>query len=438
MLLSISYSRLETALDSPWGWADLAIVVLCVGIAWIIDNRLRARSLAGDSRMARLHAGVARIVFALTALAFLLLARAAFRHFGGIPLFIDVAIPLLLALAAIRMAVYAMRRLFADSAWLATSERAIGFSIWGLVILYFVGLLPEFTRELDAITLPLGKASPSLLTIGKGIAAVAATLIVTVWLSGMIEQRLLGATSLDINTKTVLAKFVRAALLTLGVLFALEAIGFDLTLLSVFGGALGVGIGLGLQKLAANYIAGFTILIDKSIRLGDLITVDNRFGVVSRVTSRYVVVRSQDGIEAIVPNEILVTTSVLHHPHPSQEFRLVIPIQVGYDTDIGLALRLMEEAALAEPSTLKESKVPVAQVALFTDVAIQLELIFWARDPDQGQGVAKSAVSRRLLAAFRENGIAVAPLRRELALLRDGAVPPGTPKGLKTPGNAPT
>ncbi len=234
----------------------------------------------------------------------------------------------------------------------------------------------------------------------------------TLWLSGMIEQRLLAATSLDINTKTVLAKFVRAALLTVGVLFALEAIGFDLTLLSVFGGALGVGIGLGLQKLAANYIAGFTILIDKSIRLGDLITVDNRFGVVSRVTSRYVVVRSVDGTEAIVPNEILVTTSVLHHPHPSQEFRLVIPIQVAYDTDVALALRLMEEAARAEPSALKDAKAPVAQLTLFAEMGIQLELIFWVREPELGQGVAKSAVGRRVLEAFRANGIALAPPRR--------------------------
>jgi small-conductance mechanosensitive channel len=420
VLLPISFSRFETALNSPWGWADLVIVALCVGVAWMIDNRLHARSRAGDPRMARLHGGVARIVFALTALAFLLLARAAFRHFGGTPLFIDLAIPLLIALAAIRMVVYAMRRLFADSAWLATSERAIGFSIWGLVILYFVGVLPEITHELDDITLPLGKSSPSLLTIGKGIGAVVITLIVTLWLSGMIEQRLLGATSLDINTKTVLAKFVRAALLTVGVLFALEAIGFDLTLLSVFGGALGVGIGLGLQKLAANYIAGFTILIDKSIRLGDLITVDNRFGVVSRVTSRYVVVRSTDGTEAIVPNEILVTTSVLHHPHPSQEFRLVIPIQVAYDTDVSLALRLMEEAARAEPSALKDAKAPVAQVTLFAEMGIQLELIFWVREPELGQGVAKSAVARRVLDAFRANGVALAPPRRDVASPRDG------------------
>ncbi len=298
--------------------------------------------------MVRLRDGVARIVFALTALLLLVIGRVAYRRWGGDPLFIDLAIPLVIALAVIRMLVYAMRRLFADQAWLGTSERAIGLSIWGLVILYFFGVLPDVARELDNITLPIGKTSISVLTVGKSIAAIVVTLIVALWLSGMLEQRLLHATSLDVNTQAVLAKLVRAVLLVVGGLIALDVIGFDLTLLTVFGGALGVGIGLGLQKLAANYIAGFTILIDKSIRLGDLITVDNKFGVVSRVTSRYVVIRSQDGIEAIVPNETLVTTSVLHHPHPAQEIKLVIRIQVGYDVDIGLALRLMEEAARAE------------------------------------------------------------------------------------------
>ena len=437
MLAPIAYSRFETALSGPLGWADLAVVVFCVGVAWVIDNQLHTRSRAGDPRVARLHAGVARIVFALTALLLLLIGRFAYRRWGGVPLFIDLAIPLLIALAAIRMIVYAMRRLFANQAWLETSERAIGFSIWGLVILYFVGVLPEIVQALDDLTLPIGKSSISVLTVGKGVGAIIVTLIVALWLSGMLEQRLLGATSLDVNTKAILAKFVRAVLLIVGVLFALDAIGFDLTLLTVFGGALGVGIGLGLQKFAANYIAGFTILIDRSIRLGDLITVDNRFGVVSRVTSRYVVVRGQDGIEAIVPNETLVTTTVLHHPHPSHDIRLVIPIQVAYDADIGHALRLMEEAARAEPSTLKDDKAPVAQLVQFADSGIQLELIFWVRDPEKGHGVAKSGVGRRILEAFRQNGVTVAYPRREIVQLREGTADPETSSNEKSPGRAP-
>ena len=115
------------------------------------------------------------------------------------------------------------------------------------------------------------------------------TIAATLWLSGLVEQRLQHAANLDSSVRAVVSKLLRAALLVVGVLIALQAIGFDLTLLTVFGGALGVGIGLGLQKLASNYIAGFTILLDRSIRLGDTVTVDNRFGVVAKVTARYVV-----------------------------------------------------------------------------------------------------------------------------------------------------
>jgi small-conductance mechanosensitive channel len=442
VLAPIDFSRLEAALTTPLGLADLAIVALCIGLAWLVDQRLHARSHAGDPRMARIHAdvkaGVARVVFALVGLALLLIGRYAYRRWGGTPLFIDLAIPLMVALAAIRMLVYGMRRLFADQAWLKTSERAIAFTIWGLAILWFIGVLPEVARELDEVALPVGKTSVTVLTVGKSIVAIVVTVIVALWVSGLIEQRLLGATSLDTNIKAVLAKFVRAVLLVAGVLFALDAIGFDLTLLTVFSGALGVGIGLGLQKLAANYIAGFTILIDKSIRLGDLITVDNRHGVVAAVTSRYVVVRSNDGTEAIVPNETLVTTSVLRHPHAGNEFKLMVPIQVAYDTDIPLAMRLMADAARAEPSTLEGERAPGVQIIAFADSGINLELTFWVRNPPGGHGAVRSAVSARVLEAFDRAGIVIPNLRRDLRLAGGAYVPgAGAPASGANAGKAP-
>ncbi|MEO8347204.1 MAG: mechanosensitive ion channel domain-containing protein, partial [Betaproteobacteria bacterium] len=285
MLEPIDMSRLQLLLVTPRGWAELGAVFVCIGLAWYFDRSLARRARASEIRShPGLQAGFARVVFPLTALLLLVVARFAFRHYGSRAVFIDIAMPLLLALAAIRMVVYAMRKLFASQAWLKAGERAIAFTIWGVLILYFTGVLPDLAAELDSIRFPIGRSEISLLSLGSGIFAVILTLIVTLWLSGLIEQRLLQATSFDTNVKAVLAKFVRAVLLMAGVLIALQAIGFDLTLLTVFGGALGVGIGLGLQKLAANYIAGFTILLDRSIRLGDLITVDGRHGIVSRVT----------------------------------------------------------------------------------------------------------------------------------------------------------
>jgi small-conductance mechanosensitive channel len=217
--------------------------------------------------------------------------------------------------------------------------------------------------------------------------------------------------------RAVVSKALRAILLVVGVLFALQAAGIDLTLLTVFSGALGVGIGLGLQKLASNYIAGFTILLDRSIRLGDMITVGNRFGVVAKVTSRYVVVRGFDGIDAVVPNETLVTTTVLNHSYRNREIRLAVPVQVSCDSDVELALRLMEEAAHAEARVLKAPNGPLAFLVGFAESGINLELGVSIGDPENGQGNVRSALNRAILRAFRANGIRMPIPQREVRIV---------------------
>jgi small-conductance mechanosensitive channel len=435
MLSPIDFSRVEMALHSPRSVVELLLVLACVGIAWLFDRRLELRARADAALLHRdLRGSVARIAFSLTAIALLLLARLAYRRFGGTPFFIDLAMPLLIALAVVRMLVYAMRRVFAQQTWLKSSERAIALSIWGIVILYFIGALPELAHELDSVVFPIGRNSVSLLTIAKGFLAVVLTLVITLYVSGMIEQKLLNATSLDTSTKAVLSKFIKAVLLAVGMLVALQAIGFDLTLLTVFGGALGVGIGLGLQKLAANYIAGFTILLDKSIRLGDLITVDGRYGVVARVTARYVVVRSLDGVEAIVPNETLVVTTVLNHSSTMRELRIGIPMQIAFDADVDRALAIMEDAARAEPRVMQDPpNAPTAFLAGFGESGINLELGLWLRDPENGQLALKSAINRRLVAAFRSEGIEIPFPRRDLRWVgedprADGPSPAGARK----------
>ena len=434
MLTPIDFSRLAVALATPTYWLELGIVAVCLGVAWVIDRRLQARARATQAaaRHLRLRASVGRVVFSLLALLLLLIARPAFRLTGAAPFFIDIAIPLLIALAVIRMLVYVMRSLFANAAWLTTSERAIAFSIWGLVILYFVGVLPEVGRELDAVVLPIGKSPVSLLTIAKGAGAVMITMIVTLWLAGLVEQRLTSATNFDNNTRALLGKFLRAVLLVVGVLIALESIGFDLTLLTVFGGALGVGVGLGLQKFAANYIAGFTILLDKSVRLGDMITVDGRQGHVSKVTSRYVVLRALDGIEAIVPNETLVTTTVLNHSHSQapHDIRVSTTVRIAYGSDVEAALRLMQEAARAEARHVTTPEPPTAFVNALGENGIDLELVLWVTGPQAGVQGLRSGVNRRILAAFDEAGIEIPAPRRDVRWMGPGQTtedigPPG-------------
>ena len=284
------------------------------------------------------------------------------------------------------------------------------------------------------------------MAIGTAMLAVVFTLIVTLWISGLIEQRLLRATHIDSNLRAVLAKFVKAVLLVVAVLIALSTIGFDLTLLSVFGGALGVGIGLGLQKLASNYIAGFTILLDRSIRLGDMVTVDGRMGQVSKVTARYVVVRSLDGVDALVPNETLVTTTVLNHSYTTPDIRIPLPVAITYESDVERALAILEECARGVPRVLLDRNPPVAQIASFDGNGINLELGFWIGDPENGRGNVRSEIYRAILKAFAANGIRMPNPQRDIRIVNlpsgldaaaspDGATPGPTPQDpSKTPG----
>jgi small-conductance mechanosensitive channel len=416
MLAPIDFDHISLALATPQGWADLGLVAVCLGIAWVVDRRATAaRKAATDSL--RLNGSVARVVFPLTALVLALVATAAFRRYAGPPFFLAIAAPLLIALATIRMLVYGLRRMFKTESWLPTSERAIALAIFTLVVLYFLGLFPEIAGALDEVQIPLGKTRISLLSIGTAVLVVVFTLIVTLWISGLIEQRLTRATQFDANLRVVFGKFVRAILLLVGVLISLQAIGFDLTLLSVFGGALGVGIGLGLQKLASNYIAGFTILIDRSIRLGDMVTVDGRYGAVSKVTSRYVVVRSLDGVEAIVPNETLVTTTVLNHSYSTRNVRLAVQVQISYDSDVDRALALMEDAGRSHERVLKMADPPTAFLVSFGDNGIVLELGVWIADPEKGQLNLRSALNREILKAFGTNGIRLPFPQRDVRIV---------------------
>ena len=432
MIAPIDFSRVQEALAVRHGWIELAVAALCIVLAWLIDRRFeQSQAARGDA--ARLPGSVVRLAFPLIALALTFVLTAAWRRYAGPPFFLAIAMPLLIALAAIRMLVYGLRRLFPSQSWLPASEVAIGSTVWGLVFLYFTGVLPEIASTLDDVVIPIGKAQVSVLTIFKGIAVVIVTVVATLWISGMLEQRLTRATQLDANLRVVLSKVIRALLIVIGVLFALEQIGFDLTLLTVFGGALGVGIGLGLQKLASNYIAGFTILLDRSIRLADMVTVDGRTGIVSKVTSRYVVVRSLDGVEAIVPNETLVTTTVLNHSYTSREIRIAVQVQVAYDSDVETALALLTEIALREPRVLRGERAPAAFLVSFAESGVLLELGMWIDDPHNGQLNLKSSVNRAIFAEFKARGIRIPSPQRDVRIVGQVPGPNAAPSPVPAP-----
>jgi small-conductance mechanosensitive channel len=344
-----------------------------------------------------------------------LIARPLLQQWHSVNL-LKLAVPLLGSFAVIRAMVFALRYGFPRAAWLAAFERVLALVVWSIVALHITGLLPEIAESLDAIHFAVGKQKLSLWMILQGTVAVLATLLAALWLGGLAEQRLLAADGLDGNLKLVFARLARAALILLAVLISLPLVGIDLTALSVFGGALGVGIGFGLQKIAASYVSGFILLLDRSIQLGNVITVDKYAGEVTRITTRYTVLRAATGVEAIVPNEVLVGSVVQNETYTNSRVRHAVAVQVGYGGDLERAMALMVEAAHGQARVLAEPP-PKAFVVRFADSGIELELGFWIEDPEAGVQGIKSDINLAIWHAFRREGIEIPYPQREVRLL---------------------
>jgi small-conductance mechanosensitive channel len=193
------------------------------------------------------------------------------------------------------------------------------------------------------------------------------------------------------------------------VLVTLPAVGIDITVLSVFGGALGVGLGFGLQKVASNYISGFIILLDRSIRIGDLVTVDNQYGEVSQINTRYTLLRALDGTETIVPNENFITQTVVNHSLSEPTVRVAVSVGVSYNTDLDHARELMLAAADEHARVVHDDPEAPPRVFLkeFADSSIVLELAVWIRDPSEGQANLKSDLNWSIWRAFKAAGVEI-------------------------------
>lgn len=407
-------------------WSDLqepailwqaGTLVVCIGLAWWLSGYLKWRT-ADDSREAFKYGAAAfqRVVFPLVAMLMLIGGRAILAAWHNTNL-LSVAIPLFGSLAGIRFAVYVLRLGFKQAGWLDAGERSIATIVWAGVALHLTGLLPEIIQWLSEVELKAGPHKVSLMTVLSAAFWVALTVLLALWAGAALEARLMRAEALHMSLRVVFARLGRTVLIVLAVLIALPLIGIDLTVLSVFSGALGVGLGLGLQKIASNYLSGFIILLDRSIRLGDMITADNHYGQVTRITTRYVVVRSLTGVEAIIPNDTLVTTTVLNHSYTDKNVRLALRVQVAYGTDVPEALKLLGEIAKRHPRA-QPQPVPEAFVANFADSGVELELGFWIADPERGTLNVRSDVSVAVLQEFGARGIEIPFPRREVTLLQ--------------------
>ncbi len=400
---------------------QIVIIALALLIAWQVARHLRRRLAASTvavdpERTMRISVGgMNRELFPLTALVLLLIGRWALEGHQPVHL-LNVAVPLVLAMVIIRGVVYLLRHTFAPGGLLRSWEMAITWLVWLGVALHIVGLLPAIGRLMEDTGFRVGQERVSLAMVLTALLTVVLTVLAALWIGRILEARIMALQQVEINLRFVLTKILRSVLVIMAVLIALPIIGIDITVLSVFGGALGVGIGFGLQKVAANYISGFTILLDRTVSPGDLVTVDHFYGEVTKLTSRCIIVRGPDGTEAIVPNETVITSTVINHSYSNRRVLMRIPVQISYSSNLETALKLMLEAAYSHSRVLKDP-APAAFLTAFGDNGINLELLAWIEDPERGKLSLNSDLNLALYKSFSANGIEIPFPQRDIRIV---------------------
>lgn len=393
---------------------QLAVIAASVLLAWGLARLLTRRLPPADASRPALR-GLRHAVAPLLALLLLLLAKAVLKHALAVNV-INVAVPLLLALTVLRFASQTLRYVFPPSGLLRLVEHTVTWIVLIGLTLHLTGLLRDVLAVLDDISFSIGTQRISLLLVLEGSLSVIVTVLIALSIGRLLENRIMRTEGLDHNLRLVFSKITRAVLVLVGVVIALPLAGIDITFLSVFGGALGVGLGFGLQKIAANYVSGFIILLDRSVRIGDLMTVADRYGEITQISTRYTVLRSMDGTEAIIPNETMISSVVVNHSFSNRELRIKLPVQIGYDSDVEKAMAIMVEVARAHPRVMRAHE-PQAFLREFADSGINLELSVWINDPEEGQLNLRSALNLEIWKRFQAEGIEIPYPRRDIRIL---------------------
>ncbi len=402
--IQLIWQELQADLTTPAAMWQMVIIAAAVVTAWLINGALRKYVMQRAPEHWKLAIGsINRVLFPLSSLVFVLLSQlilSSWQHTGLLRL----AGRLLLAMAAIRVIVYLLRYLFSPGGWLKALESLIAWSIWGVLALHLTGVLPQLMQGMQDMRFNIGKNPVNLLLVLQALLTVVVTIFIALWLSRVLENKLMRADQVNVNLRVVLGKIIRIVLLFIATLIALSAVGLDITLLSVFGGALGVGLGFGLQRIASNYVSGFIILLDKSMQIGDVISVDKHYGVVQDLRSRYMVLSKLDGTHVIIPNETLITTAVVNHSLTEHKGRVQIEFAISVNSPLEQALQLMQDIAKQHKRIL-EMPSPAARIKGFSEHGVELTLTVWVSDPENGALSLQSALFMDVWKVFKDNKI---------------------------------
>ena len=385
----------------------LGALLLCGVVAWVLAYLLR-RSVGAYDKSSILFGRrlVDGVLFPLLLLCLAYAAQAVLARWVALAVF-HIALPVLISLLVIRFGVKVMQAALPDTPLVRLLERSISWVAWLAVVLWISGVLPRVLEELDQIVWKVGDAQMSVRTMIEGALTAGAMLIFTLWISSVIETRLLrSATGGELSLRKAASNATRALLMFVGLLLAVSAVGIDLTAFSVLGGAIGVGVGFGLQKLAANYVSGFVILAERSMRIGDNVRVDNFEGMIMQINARYTLIRSIAGRESIVPNELLITTRVENLSLADSRVWLNTMVSVGYDSDVEQVMALLKQAAVNQARVLREP-APSVNLAAFGADGLEFKVGFWVADAENGIDNLKSLINLDILKSLRANQIEI-------------------------------
>jgi small-conductance mechanosensitive channel len=349
-------TELLSSLARPAALTELAVLVGCLALAWGVVRLMRG-DVAPEGSIWFGRRIVDGVLFPMLALA---LAYGAMLVLAGIvkPAVFKLAVPVLLSLVVIRLSVRVLSATFPSARAVRIVERSISWLAWIAVVLWVSGVLPIVLDAMADVRWKVGASEMSLRNVVEGTLTGGLVLVLALWVSAAIEKQLLRGSGSSLSIRKMAANIVRALLLFVGLLLALEAVGIDLTALSVLGGAIGVGLGFGLQKIAANYISGFVVLAERSLRIGDMVKVDNFEGRITDIRTRYTVIRALNGRESIVPNEMLITQRVENSSLADPRVVVTTSLQVAYGTDLDALIPKLRETVLAVPRVGAETPPP--------------------------------------------------------------------------------
>jgi small-conductance mechanosensitive channel len=405
------------------GWANalqIPALVLTGSIAWLFCRPVQAR-LAGS--LNRTDKGshldwlehhrpwvIDRLIPLITPIAWaagLWISVSVADQFGWPHAVAQIAINLVLAWLVIRLA--------ADVVPNAPLAQLIAVLAWVVAALNILHLLGPALELLDRAAILVGGLRVSLLTVVKGVLSLTVLLWAATVGSALFERRMTRVSEITPRARVLLGKLLKTTLITLAVVLSLASIGVDLSTFALFTGALGVGVGLGLQRTVSNLFSGIVLLLDKSIKPGDVIDVGGTYGWVSSLGARYVAVETRDGTEFLIPNEDIITHQVINWSHNDERVRLKIPVRVPHDSDLDQVMALMREAA-AVPARVLASPSPNVLIMGFGETAIELELRFWIADAQNGVHNVKSEVLYGIWRLFQREEIRIPFPKRDLYL----------------------